>query len=50
MRDLKLPTYAKYLFEVIAIFVGISLSFMMDEWREDPIGLIAAHFFKNSPL
>ena len=32
---MKLPAYAKYLFEVLAIFVGITLSFMVDEWRED---------------
>ena len=32
---MKLPAYAKYIFEVLAIFVGITLSFMVDEWRED---------------
>ena len=27
--------YLKFLFEVVAIVVGITLSFMVDEWRED---------------
>ena len=27
--------YLKYLFEVLAIVVGITLSFVVDEWREE---------------
>ena len=27
--------YLKYVYEVIAIVVGITLSFMVDEWREE---------------
>jgi len=32
---MSLKPYLKYLFEVVAIVVGITLSFMVDEWRED---------------
>ncbi|MDH5367177.1 MAG: hypothetical protein OEW67_09340 [Cyclobacteriaceae bacterium] len=32
---MKLPHYAKYLFEIIAIFIGITLSLIVDEWREN---------------
>jgi len=30
-----LPTYAYYLLEVLAIFIGITLSFLVNEWREE---------------
>ncbi|MBX2960877.1 MAG: hypothetical protein KF687_00105 [Cyclobacteriaceae bacterium] len=33
MRKGKLKTLRKYLFEIIVIFSGITLSFMFDEWR-----------------
>ena len=31
---MKLIKYTKYLFEIIAIFIGITLSLMADEWRD----------------
>jgi len=30
-----LKPYLKYVYEVIAIVVGITISFMVDEWREE---------------
>ncbi len=36
MAKKKLRTLRKYLFEVIVIFLGITLSFMFDEWRSAP--------------
>ena len=30
-----LKPYLKYFYEIIAIVIGITISFIVDEWRED---------------
>ncbi|MDH5400184.1 MAG: hypothetical protein OEX02_18675 [Cyclobacteriaceae bacterium] len=45
---MSLKPYLKYVYEVLAIIVGITISFMVDEWREERQNKIAENtYLKN---